>query len=61
MLDEALRFEQQCEEDEEFATAQNEDLYILMFDKERLNSKLDGSKDFISKYVEKEIEGKINQ
>jgi len=52
VLDEALRFEQQCEEDEEFATAQNEDLYILMFDKERLNSKLDGSKDFISKYFQ---------
>jgi len=30
-----------------------------LLDKERLNYKLDGAKDFISKYVEKEIEGKI--
>jgi hypothetical protein len=31
-----------------------------MLDKEILNYKLDGAKEFISKYVEKEIERKIN-
>ncbi len=33
---------------------------LLLIDKERIYIKLDGSKDFISKYVEKEIEDKIN-
>ena len=33
---------------------------LLLLDKERLYIKLDGSKDFISKYVEKEIEDKIS-
>jgi hypothetical protein len=33
---------------------------MLLLDKDRVNTTLDGSKDFISKYVEKEIEGKIN-
>jgi len=33
---------------------------LLLLDKEWLNKTLDGAKDFISKYVEKEIEGKIN-
>ena len=33
---------------------------LLLIDKESIYIKLDGSKDFISKYVEKEIKGKIN-
>jgi hypothetical protein len=33
---------------------------LLLIDKERIYIKLDRSKDFISKYVDKEIEGKIN-
>jgi len=39
-LDESTRFEQQCEEDEEFAAlaaSQNEDLYLMMMEKDILN------------------------
>jgi hypothetical protein len=49
------------ENDDEFINTQSEEIMLLLGERETLVARLDGSKDFITKHVEKEIDAKIQK